>query len=503
MRAVYSFFVLLLSCLPQIFAQETSAHVLDAQTRQPVPYASVQYAAYRGVITNEEGFFSIPLVLGSTDVISISSLGYESLELKAGDLRQADILLKPTSISLKDVFLTNKNLSGKEIVARIKKNVPENYDSGESKKRFFFRESSVNLVRQFDLRVEKSSIPELDQELMDRIAYNVPKKNDSYKEVLGDLYGNYDIQKVQVIKAANLHNPNSKVDLERLTGKLEQIFDQNVKENSYLKIKSGIIGVKMDAEEFGKELKEENKKAEKTAAEKEKELEKRRSNLRSSTQGMIGGLLKTMFWKEDMVLDVFEKSNKYEFKLEGVTGMESASVYVISFRPKRGADFRGKMYVNTLDYGIYRLDYENVKPLKKFRLFGISTVEDVYRGTMIYTKNGNGKYEPRYLEREKGEGFGIDRPLTIIEKNKFVKGRRKQNELDLDVKMRISQLNKYQLVIYESEPVQKTAFEAFKSSDNFDYQTFKAYNADFWNGFNIMEPNAAIKAFTLIEEEEL
>ena len=30
---------------------------------------------------------------------------------------------------------------------------------------------------------------------------------DSYKEVLGEYYGNYEIQKLQIIKAANLHNP--------------------------------------------------------------------------------------------------------------------------------------------------------------------------------------------------------------------------------------------------------------------------------------------------------
>lgn len=258
----------------------------------------------------------------------------------------------------------------------------------------------------------------------------------------------------------------------------------------------------MKAEEFRKEIKEETKVVEKTPEEQEKELTKKQKELQVSANGKIRNLLKTIFWKEDIILNIFEKSNKYRFTVEGYARLENNIVYVLSFEPKRGADFRGKMYVNTLDYGIHRLDYENVKPLSKFRLFGISVIDDVYRGKMIFAKNEQGKYYPRYIEKEEGEGFGLERPLTIIEKNKFVKGRRKQNELDLDIKLKMGQTSKYQLVVYENKTMEEAAYQALKTSDEFDYQTFKAYNPEFWAGYNIIEPNAAIKAFTALEQED-
>jgi hypothetical protein len=363
------------------------------------------------------------------------------------------------------------------------------------------RESQINNIRRFDLNVEESTIPELNQELMNNITASIPRVIDSYKEVLGDLYGNYDTQKIQLIKAANLHNPQNLADLKELSGKLEHIFQQNIKSNSFLKIKSGIVGVKVDAEEFAEDMEEEKPETEKSAGELEKERLEKRKNLGTFANSRINTLLQNMFWKEDITLDFFDKSRKYDFEVEGYAQMEDAVVYIISFKPKRGADFKGKMYVNTLDYGVCRLDYENVKALKKFRLFGISTREDVYRGMMIFSRDETGKYHPKYLEQEMGESFGIERPLKVIEKNKFVAGRRKQNELDLDIKINSGQVRKYQMLVYENSPLTSQDFEVMKPTTNFEYETFKTYNAGFWDGYDIIEPNAAIKAFTALEEQ--
>lgn len=505
MRLFFVSVFLLFLQVQVVVSQEITAQIVDAQSKEPIPFATVQYAPYKGVITNEEGRFSFREILSGSDIITISSLGYETQELTVEGLKQPVIFLKPQSIALQDVFLTNKNLKGKEILQRVKENISSNYDFNYTQKKFFFRESNINQISQFDLEVEESSIPELNQNFMNKIAYSVPKKTDSYKEVLGELYGNYDRQKMQVIKAANLYNPPSQLRLDQLTDKLEKIFQQNIKENSYLKIRSGIIGVKVESDDFKSEVKEEKKVVEKTRTpeEREKYLAKRNQDLKSSTSRKIQDLWKTMFWKEDITLNIFDKTNKYRFNVEGFANMDNSTVYVISFEPKRGADFKGKIYVNTIDYGVHRLDYENVKPLSKFRLLGISTMDDVYRGKMIFTKDEAGKYHAKYIEQEKGDSFGIDRPLTIIEKNKYVPGRRKQNELDLEIRIKSGDVRKYQLVIYENNTLEEGAYQALKTSDNFDYQTFKAYNPEFWNGYNIIEPNAAIKAFTAMGAEEI
>lgn len=484
------------------YVKDITAVVLDANTRQPIPYATIQYGPNKGVITNDEGRFSLIDKNDEVESITISSLGYASVTIDVKDINQETIFLAPSNIELKNVFLTNKNLSGQEIVEKVKESVKSNYNFDLTHKKFFFRESDVNHIRRFDLLVDKSTFPEIDQNLMSRISENIPKYNDSYKEVLGDFYGNYEKQKIQVIKAANLHNPQSTAGLTELTDKLERIFKDNIKEDSFLKIKTGILGVKMDAKELelGKENEQKAVAKEKTEEEKENDRLQSQKNLKSATTSKVQRLLKTMFWNEEIPLDIFQKSNKYKFEVDGYTQMGNDVVYVILFEPKRGADFKGKMYVNTLDYGVHRIDYVNMKPLKKFRLLGISTADDVYRGKMIFSRNAEtGKYDPSYIERETGESFGIDRPLTIVEKNKNVAGRRKQNELDMDIRINVGQVNKLQMVIYENLPIGDMDYAAQKTSEPFEYKSFKVYNPEFWSGYNIIEPNAAIKAFTALE----
>ncbi len=501
MRLLFVLAIFIIAPVSTVIAQQYTARVLDEKSREAIPFATVQYSPHQGVVTNEEGRFAFTAKLEETDTIRISSLGYEAFETAALHFKDSVIFLKPQSIKLSDVFLSNKNLSGEEIMERVKSNISNNYNLNLTQKRFFFRESQINKIGQFDLKVKESTIPELNQELMNKITSSIPRVTDSYKEVLGDFYGNYDTHKIQLIKAANLHNPQNLADLKELSGKLENIFQQNIKSNSFLKIKSGIVGVKVDAEEFAEDMKEEKPDSEKSADELQKERLQKQKDLGTFADSRIKRLLQNMFWKEDITLDFFEKSRKYNFKLDGYAQMEDAVVYILSFEPKRGADFKGKMYVNTEDYGIYRLEYRNVKPLKKFRLFGISTLEDVYRGMMIFSKDGTGKYHPRYIEQEQGESFGIERPLKLIEKNKFVAGRRKQNELDLDIKIHSGHLRKYQMLVYENRALTSKDFEVIKPTTDFEYKTFKTYNAGFWDGYDIIEPNAAIKAFTAMEQQ--
>ena len=74
MRNFIFVFTLFLLQIPQLSAQEISAVILDHQTKQPIPYATVQYAPGKGVITNEEGHFSINSQT-ENDSLVISSLG--------------------------------------------------------------------------------------------------------------------------------------------------------------------------------------------------------------------------------------------------------------------------------------------------------------------------------------------------------------------------------------------------------------------------------------------
>ncbi len=175
------------------------------------------------------------------------------------------------------------------------------------------------------------------------------------------------------------------------------------------------------------------------------------------------------------------------------------SVYILQFSPKGSKDFKGTMYVNTQDYAIVRLDFQNVKPISKFGLLGITYRNNVYKGKMLFGKDKDGSYSPKYLELEDGSFFGLDRPLKVIEKNKHVKGKRKQNELSLALDIQMNQLNKYELVVFEAESISENEYKNTSENTNVKATYLSQYDSTFWKDFTIMEPNEAIESFNVVE----
>ncbi|MEH6406850.1 MAG: carboxypeptidase-like regulatory domain-containing protein, partial [Leeuwenhoekiella sp.] len=323
-------------------AQLVDGHVLDFSTKEPIPYASITYANAQGVITNDEGAFTINSIQDPETLLKISSLGYQTLELSIKELKQGPVLLHAQSVDLDEVFLSNKRLSGDEIIEKIKININSNYNFNLTQKRFFFRKSSLNIVDQFDIDVNKSTIAELNQGLIDSITNSVNREHDSYLEALGDFYGNYEKQKINLKKAADLYDPASETSITDLTKRLQDIFEKNVKEDSYFKVKSGIIGTTIDSEDLQADKKEDSvslKEVEKSIEERQKEIADRRKNLKASTNSDIRDLLNTKFWEEDIPFNVFEKSNKYKFEVDGFTHIDGEVVYILKFEPKRGENF--------------------------------------------------------------------------------------------------------------------------------------------------------------------
>jgi len=156
--------------------------------------------------------------------------------------------------------------------------------------------------------------------------------------------------------------------------------------------------------------------------------------------------------------------------------------------------------VNTQDFAIMRLEFENVRPLRRFGLLGITYRHNIFRGKMLFAKEESGAYGIRYVEIEDGELTGIDRPLKVIEKNKNVKGRRKQNELSLHFDVMIAGLTKYEMVVFESEPISQSEYNTAPENPEMKASYLPAYDPNFWEGYTIMEPNAVIQSFKVIEE---
>ena len=485
-------------------SQSLTSVIIDSATQKPIPFVTVQLKN-KGVITNEEGRFTFQLDsnLQPTDSLFISCIGYASVGKPLNEFTEDRIVLAAKAIDLNPVIVSNKNYTADEIMDLVEDNLEKNYRQDLSKKRLFHRRSNFDKWNKSDFTVKKSSIDVLDQRFLDSVISTVPKYNSYYNEIAGDFYQDYntDTQKLDLLKASKLFDKSLEFDEEKMEEKFNEILRENVKKGSYFKIKSGLFGTKIDADEVN-ELFEEKLDSTDVAAvnkeieEKKKAKEEEKKNYVKWKRSALVKIFNSLPTHEDSDLNFIRKTRKYEYQLREFTYLGSDAVYVIDFKPDGSADYKGTLYINSDDFALIRVDYENIKSVKKFSLLGISANNYLAKGTIIYSKGINDSYGLRYFEAESGMRFGIKRPLKIIEKNKIVKGRNKQNELSGKIDFTFNNVEKTELVIFESQTISQASFDTFKENNDVLPTYMPKYDPEFWKGYTIIEPNTAIKDFT-------
>jgi hypothetical protein len=475
--------------------QSISSRILDIKTNEGIPYATVQFSEDRGIITNEEGRFSINLNSGikQQDSIYISSMGYKKTAVPFKASLDSVIYIEPKAIELNEVYLFNNDLSIDEIIEKVKESLPVNYNRDPIRQRLFFRQSSLNTMTKLDIEFEESTIEELNKKFLDSVVSILPRNASYYTESLCDFYRKPDEHRLYIEKAAELYDKNNEGSMEALSAKLERIFRENVKPNSYLKIKSGWFGQKVEIDSIFDS-------SEDKADIENEDINDGNKHFLSSKKSQLHDLYSELFYNDDTKLNFIAKSNRYEFSLKGYTAIEDEGVYVIGFSPKRSEDFKGTIYVNIEDFAVMRIDYENVNSLKRIKLLGFSYEEITYKGTTIFSKGSNNKYDLRFIDKVFGRKMGVRRPLSVIEKNKYVKGRRKQNELSMELDIVNFNTEKYELVVFDSELISNGEFSNSVENETVKATYLSSYNPEFWEGYDIMEPNKAIREFTVSDE---
>lgn len=487
-------FVFILFILSHITsqAQDVSGKIIDEETKTPIPYVTIKYGIDNGTISNEEGDFNlfIPKNKSVTDSIHFSSIGYATKTIAAHHVLDTLIVLKPEALELSSIYLTDEKLSAEDIIDRVEDNISKNYAATYTKNRFFMRESFNQYYQRLNFDFKKSSIKEITKELIDSMMSSIPKRTSFHNETLGDLYHKQfsNSQKLSIIKTSKLYNKSQEVSFENLQKKFMQVLNDNVKKDSYLKIKSGLFGTKVSVDSIVNTSKNSD----------QIQADYEQNNYFNSRKGNINTLLKRVFFEEDSPINVIRKSNRYDFKIEDYVYIDDQFAYVISFTPGNFEDIKGKLYINTEDFAVLRIDYQNSDAIydKKFNMLGVNVNHMTYKGTMIFSKGTQQKYVLKYISHENGNSFKLDRPLTVIEKNKHVKGRRKQNELKLQMKFNIIDKNKKELIVFNSHNIETNTYNAVKEVKKVDVKYFSSYNTEFWKGYNIIEPNQAIKEFT-------
>ncbi len=482
-------YLILLSSLN--YAQELNALVLDSLDQNPIPYASIYLQSGSGVVSNEEGLFRLRFSTEQAlkDSLFISCMGYQTLTLPLSSIKDSIFYLSPKTIALNSVILSNKQLSISQILKKIKEDIPEKYELGLTKKKLFFRQTGSEEFLLLDVAVKRTSISEFNQAFWDSTLQKVPRKNDWYTELTGTLYGDYskENQKFDLEKALELEDKKTSAIFESIEQVFDTILKENIKKDSYFKIRSGIIGGKLDLDDFPTQ--------EKDTLTPEERINIRKKTFLTSKKSLIQNLQNSIFKDDDLNISIINESNKYNFEHSDFTYINDVPVYVLTFIPKGNADFSGKLYVDADRMTIIRLEYKNIQNIRDFNLLGVSFIEDMKEVILQFKKTSNGKYGIEYLELSNSNEVGFKRPLVITEKNKVVKGRNKQNQLkmDLDIKTRLFQ--KFQLAIFENLPISKEVFEESEEGPGLLPVNLTKYDPSFWKGYTIIEPNETIKAF--------
>ena len=381
-----------------------------------------------------------------------------------------------------------------QIIDSVNANLTKNYEASSlSRKRVFFRKSSLSAMNKVDFDFKKSTIAEFNKKFLDSVVDLVPRNSEYYQEMAGDIYGSYSDNKLVIDKGAILYDKSKDISMDGISETVERVFKEKVKPDSYFKIKSGLFSTKVQVDSILQANEDAEKVAEKVTEDENEWTFTKQMNLQ------VAAIYKELLFNEDSKLDMLRKSNRYDFTQEDYTYINNEPVYIIHFEPKWKKDFKGTLYINTEDFAIVRADFENVRPLFKVGLLGIRYGENVYTGTMLFQKGDTGVYSPKYVNLNRGSYFGVDRPLKIIEKNKHVKGRRKQNELSFNIDVAGTQVDKYELVVFNTATISGDTYKNTLENKDVDATYLPKYDPDFWKGYTIMEPNAAIQAFEVVE----
>ena len=472
--------ILIGTCL-KLSSQSINIKIIDSLSEQPIPYVNIYFTNKNGLISDEFGNFQlIKSQLSFKDSIYISLMGYNKKAFLVNDFNDSIVKLTQTPIKLSDVFITNRELSSEEIISKVRENIDKNYEIGFSKNKIYLSRKANVVTEKFVIDKFKSTVPDINKSLLDSVLSNLSKENKSELQILSYYYGSYDgdNQKIKMIKARETYDKGGEV-LQSLNKKMREAFKKELKPDSYFKIKSGIFGRDLEVdglEEVDSTNMESIKKFE------EKEL-KEKDDFANRQKSRIKNIYKFLFFVEKSPLNFILKPNKYIFSEPRINNLGNDLVYVIECSPKGRNKYSATLFINPYDFAVVRLDFKNIKPLFNIKLLGVFQNVYLREGKILLSKYENKKYNLSYLKINYGQKTGFDRPIKLIEKNKNVKGRRKQNEISFRMDLKIDRKIITELQVFESSEISKDTFQIIDDKNDVYPEYLEKFTTNFWEEF--------------------
>lgn len=492
MKRYYLVLILFFTCLFS-YSQNYTARIVDSVSQKPIPYATVQTNTKQGVITNEDGYFTINLENSTVTKLTISCMGYASKTLSKDSLKPNAIIgLSEHVNQLATVFINDEKPNIDSIMARVNRNLKLNYSSNNKQHAVFSRSTNHMDFKKLDFDIDKASgmrkskLKDVNYSL-DSLANAVQiSKIVSFSDFVGTyFYKDKDTSKLKVEKATLLVDKAKDFSLENVEKKGKNIVLKYLDTTKTYKLKSGLFKVE-DSLSLGEELK---KNAE----------NKHQYEIRNLKYG-VNALLRKTFIGENTFINKLVDTELYEFELEDVIFYQNEFVYKVNFFPNKGrSKYTGTLFISDSDYGILRIEYRFAKgkrgeKLNLRLLFGVKYLENYRKGIILFDKLEEHNYIPKYVFQENGRYVYLHRPL------KFIENSRERNKVAFDFLLEGTIRDKHELLIMDTEELTISTFESVSEEKNVDYQYLNEYNPEIWKDYNAIEPVEEMKLFKSVEQ---
>ncbi len=464
-----------------------SGIVLDFDSKEPLLYTNI-YILHknRGTITNENGRFTIDIsALNKNDTLRFQYIGYKTRSMTIGMLDILPVVfLKKESYDLLEAVIFGGTLPDpRTIVKNIIRYKDSNYRIPPSLWKTFIRERNTADVTHFRIDYKKSSIGNLDRRAIAQMEQKLPKHTTAYTDFLGNLYfsgNNNDTLKIAPIRTVELKEKNM-ADLKQI----EDIFDTlaaNTSEKEYWKMRSGIVGGKIDFSENDTTLKNDS-------------LHKNQQRLRYYRRAVFNEMkYSSLNGKKDW--EFLYKTGKYKYTLAGGIRVNGEDVYIIDFEPDDGGIFKGRLFVAAHTYALIRADYEYA-PGKKgadFHMFGVGYSKNYFSGS-IYFEKVNGHYVLKYFSKRIGTHVDFDRNIILMKKRKRFLFDKTLKELKVGLNIAVNSESSVEMLVLNRKQMPQKAFDDFQQKKHMNIIYVDQFNDSLWKGYSIIEPTRQMKEY--------
>lgn len=462
--------------------------VLDGKTMEPLPYSNIVILhKYQGTVSNESGNFSLNRInFSDADTISFQYIGYQTKKLL---ISEADsnmvVYLVEDVVNLNETFVYGNPPNPKDIIKKVIENRELNYKIPSSKDQVFIRSRNINDIEELSTDLKKNSISQLDENLIASAIDKMPKHITSYTDFLGDVYflaDKKDSLKISPTRTVSLKEEDI-AELEQF-GKVFETLFKNTNKEEYWKVKSGVMGQKLDID-----MDMDNDSLNETKPGKDS------SHLKYFASGIKYGLKYAQI-NDSKEWEFLYDTGKYKYSLLGGSRVNGEDVYIIDFTPKSGGEYIGRVYVSTTTYALIRADYAYAagKTGTDIHLFGIGYTEDDFKAS-IYFEKKEGTYRLKYFSKKTGNHMSFDRNIALIKKRKRWMMDKTLNEIKVKLNIALKVEGSLEVLFLDHQAISESQFNNFEQAKFMKILYIDQFTDELWAGYPIIEPTKTMREY--------